>query len=377
MLSNTLTGLLSGQVSYAIGGTPTASGLLLTVTDNGDGTATLTWTAFPKAIEDLPSADNYRVLVNGAFVTDIAIVTPQTLTYDHTVNDPSTPYTFQVKLLRYDDDLEDYVEVGQETNIVSKTITGDSDAAAYDARLVSASKTPSASEKLANATWAKALRDAGLTSDKVELMLLGWANQSANLLRFFSGSATEVGTNSHAVATCVTTGASGAINPGLIPSSNGFAGFGYYKKSTSVGSGSRIDMGAGTTAVGVVYNIANFNGQAVACYGGPQTTQQVTTTGQTLPGLYSMVRSSATTQSFARVTSSGTTVLTASGISGTTGAPSHAPLLGGLNSTGTYSNYSNADYSLMFYVKQYLTATERDDFHDIIIAWLLDLGWIT
>jgi hypothetical protein len=252
----------------------------------------------------------------------------------------------------------------------------DIDAAAYAVRLASAGKTITGAEAATNSKYARQLSSAGLTSSKIEFGLLGWAVQAANLLKFFSGSCTETGTNTHNVAGKVTTGAAGAILTGLIPNTTGFQGAGFYKVNTSPSATARIDMAA-VQAGRVVCVIANYNSTYYACYAGPQSTEQVTGTGINPAGLFLAARSSTTGQRFSRTTSGGTSTINNAAISGSGLLPTCEVPLGSYNSDGTHMLFSQSEYAFWVYLKTQLTTTERDTLIDIFIAWLLDLGWIT
>jgi hypothetical protein len=254
-----------------------------------------------------------------------------------------------------------------------RRVTIDPDAAAYIARMGAA---PTAGQTAVLSTLATGLRTAGLTSSKIDFGLLGWANQTSNLLRFYSGSATNVGTgNVHNVSGKVTTGAAGAISTGLIPATVGFAGCGFYKVSTTA-SAAKMDMTAVDGGVGIIYHLVNFSGTGYAAYG-DQTTQQVVQVGQTAAGLYAMSRASATAQRWSRTTSGGTTLLEGTNISGTVPAINEALALGARSVDGSYDLFAEGEYCLWYYQKAFLTSTERDDMIAAFMTALLGLGWVS
>lgn len=251
------------------------------------------------------------------------------------------------------------------------------DAAAFNARVASAGRTLTYLESQANHRAGRDLATAGLTSSKIEFGLLGWANQTANLLRFFSGSATDYGTNTHNAAGKVTTGAAGAINTGFIPSVDGFAGFMFYRVNTLATATNEVFLST-NGGINNILVLPHYGAASYACYGGPQTTQQVAGTTQTGAGLYFASRASATAQQFSRTTSGGgTTVINNSAISGTTGAPDETLALGAYKYTGNlYTGFAQSQYACWCYQKAYLTSTERDALISIMMTWLTDLRWI-
>ena len=339
------------------------SSIILEVVDNKDGTATLTWR------DDAGRPGGYYRYYYGGSSNDTNYDSPKT--YTATINDPSVPKAFKVEYYDADDVLI------ATSNTITKTITGDTDGASFNARLVSAGRTLNEDEAGFSHTYAKMLRDAGLTANKVEFSLMGWGVGAANLLRFYSGSAIDYGTNTHNVAGKVTLGPSGAININLIPSVNGYAGFFFYRHN-SVATATNDMFLSGGSGGETVLVLPYYGALAYVCYGGAQGSQQKTGTANGNPGLFFGSRASATAQEFSRNTTSGKTVISNAAISGTTGIPTETLALGCYrNTNNNYSAFSQNQYCLWGYQKAYLTTTQRDDLIDIMISWLLDLGWIT
>lgn len=345
----------------------------LNATNNGDGTASLTWNSYPNFPD--PGSDYWEIQLatDGTTFNAVDTVVAAAGTYTHTVNNPSQSNTY--RLLAFEDAGDTVIYTSEEFGPL--VVTGDTQATAYNSALNMAGRMPSAGESAANQEAFSNLRLAGLGSPNIEVVLTGWAVAEVNRLKCFSlTSCSEFGTNTHAVGG-LTMGSDGYFGSGLTPSVDGWAGFACYIKSTSAG-GADIEMGSNQTGGNSQLLSINFTGTYFLDYGNGTTARVTAASGQTLPGLYSMQKLSATTQRFQRFTSGGTTTISSASYTSSTAKSNREVFFGAFNdSVSGAAFFTEKEFACFVYTKTTLSTTEWDDLNDIIIAWLLDLGWIT
>jgi hypothetical protein len=253
--------------------------------------------------------------------------------------------------------------------------SGDADAAAWNSRIAAAG---GAGDLVALEEFVTTSKSDG-TWGKFDLMLHGWNVAAANLVRSNGATvATYQGTLTHSSNTMTTNGSNNALRTGLIPNDTGWFGQFFYKTSTTASS-TRVDMGAATTVPSPAVTLlnVNFSGSLLADYGGDQTTQRQSTTGQTVPGLYLSWTPDGATARVSRSASGGTTALVSTAISGSQPKPQTELSLGAYNINGTLGNYIAGSYNCSGIMTASLTTTERDDLIAAIITLLLALGWVT
>jgi hypothetical protein len=366
-----LNGLTMGRRRFSALAIP-RSGLRLSITNNGDGTATWRIAGY-----EHPDSGGFISVFCGD-VIDTEDYTSDTTAYNATsgsitVDDPSAPMYFTY--VAYDE----FDSILQILRAGPLTITGDTAAAAWIAAEEAAGYTFSAGEKDATHTAFGLLRSNDLLTHLyfVQLLCLGTSARNAiplyNPLGLSNTFGSGITHNAKSITYNGTT--NGFNNTDFVPSTDGWtlnsAVFGYYLVDSLLADSSSLQGCRGSSDDNTIQASTRFPTLGTFCDFGPSNRMSATGTG--LKGLRNYIRISETTGYISRYDEDGANELASkTNMSNASFSLPGVPFyFGARNFNGSVNSPTTEKHSLEWIGGGGMTTAERDIF-DVVMYNLLD-----
>jgi hypothetical protein len=340
------------------------SPIVLSVTDNADGTATLVWTDSTTRTEGY-----YEFFLDGLSQNSGDFDAPKTAVID--VNDPSAPKSFYITY-----NLVDATLIAT-SNTVTRTITGDTAARDWITLQEAAGYTFTSPQRTGAHTAFSSLRSGNRLEHLYLVNLFCMGTSARNLIPFYNPlglTPTFNGGITHNSKSITYNGSTGYFNSGFTPSTHGWTkgsfALGYYLAAVVAADNSAI-QGCLSSLIGTIQLATRFSGVGSFADSG---LDRMTATSNGTKGIRDFIKTSSTNAYLSHYTGSVSTLASKTDCSDANiTIPTNQVIFGARANGGGVESYGTETHGLIWIGGNGMTTADRDAvdaiFYDLLVAF--------